>query len=364
MIGRMWTASPANVELFHLRLLLLHVKGAQSYEAMRTVNGVLLPTFQAACMQMGLIADDTEWTRCLEECVLIGSSWQLLRLFSLILAYCHPSQPATLFDNFKEYMAADRLYHEHGPNTPLTADIEDDLLRDIDNQLSTLGTNLKTCNLRVPAPGPTSTIPTLIRNARLNPIEREAASARSQLKVQSMNPAQLDIYNTLYQDLQVIKAASAEPTVLVADPHNAHCYFISAAAGTGKTFVQTALLDNSRGTLNGIALATASTGIAATLFPMGQTSHKLFSIPIEIFEDSLCNIPHQSPLARLLKLCDFIIWDEAPSQHKYNFMAVDRTLRMLTNHTQIPFGGKLFIASGDFRQVSFTFPVPLRFLVL
>ncbi|CEP09067.1 hypothetical protein, partial, partial [Parasitella parasitica] len=48
IIGRMYTVSPRDIEKYHLRLLLLHVPGATSYESLRTVNGVLHNTFQAA----------------------------------------------------------------------------------------------------------------------------------------------------------------------------------------------------------------------------------------------------------------------------------------------------------------------------
>src|SRR5436190_18863780 len=50
----------------------------------------------------------------------------------------------------------------------------------------------------------------------------------------------------------------------------------------------------------GIALATASSGIAATLLDGGTTAHSRFKIPIDIQTDSTCNIPTQSHLARLL----------------------------------------------------------------
>ena len=61
--GRVYTASPADSERFHLRLLLTHVRGPTSYEALRTVDGVTHPTFKAAAGALGLLSDDTEWRR-------------------------------------------------------------------------------------------------------------------------------------------------------------------------------------------------------------------------------------------------------------------------------------------------------------
>ncbi|CEP10731.1 hypothetical protein [Parasitella parasitica] len=48
IIGRMYTVSPRDIERYYHRLLLLHVPGALSYKSLRTVNGVLHNTFQAA----------------------------------------------------------------------------------------------------------------------------------------------------------------------------------------------------------------------------------------------------------------------------------------------------------------------------
>lgn len=39
----------------------------QGYEDRRTINGVAHPTFKAACVTMGLLENDRELIRCLEE---------------------------------------------------------------------------------------------------------------------------------------------------------------------------------------------------------------------------------------------------------------------------------------------------------
>ena len=44
-----------------------------------------------------------------------------------------------------------------------------------------------------------------------------------------------------------------------------------------------------------------------------------------------------------------IVWDEAPMAHKYQMEALDRTLRDITDIDK-PFGGKIMVLSGDFRQ--------------
>ena len=65
--------------------------------------------------------------------------------------------------------------------------------------------------------------------------------------------------------------------------------------------------------------------------------------------DSVCNIDAQSTLAKLISMAKLIVWDEAPMSHKFQLEALDRTLRDITD-TNLPFGGKVIVLSGDFRQ--------------
>ena len=76
-------------------------------------------------------------------------------------------------------------------------------------------------------------------------------------------------------------------------------------------------------------LCVASTGLAAQNLEGGRTAHSRFKIPIDIFDDSVCNIKAQSHLSKLIQAADLIIWDEIYSVHRYNIEAVERTLRDL-----------------------------------
>jgi len=57
-----------------------------------------------------------------------------------------------------------------------------------------------------------------------------------------------------------------------------------------------------------------------------------------------------SVLAEKIKQAALIIWDEAPMMSQYTFKAVDRTLRDIMQQPRHPFGGKVFVLGGDFRQ--------------
>ena len=83
-----------------MRLLLLYVTGATSFEDLRTINGVIHLTYEAAATSLNLVANDAEWKRCLEEVVLIRSSPELRLLFATICVYCAPTSPHDLWQIF------------------------------------------------------------------------------------------------------------------------------------------------------------------------------------------------------------------------------------------------------------------------
>jgi hypothetical protein len=158
-----------------------------------------------------------------------------------------------------------------------------------------------------------------------------------------MNTDQLQIYNAVLNSVH-----NPGPDALT-------CFFIDGPGGTGKTYLYHAILTKVRAESE-IALATASSGIAATLLPGGRTAHSTFGIPLKPNETSTCHFSKQSNTAKLLKQAKLIIWDEAPMTHKHAFEAVDRSLRDLMSsvhpsYAGKPFGGKVVVLGGDFRQV-------------
>ena len=60
-IGRMYFVHPAAGEQYYLRMLLSIVCGATSFENLRTVDGIVYPSFKEACIALGLLQNDEEW---------------------------------------------------------------------------------------------------------------------------------------------------------------------------------------------------------------------------------------------------------------------------------------------------------------
>ena len=127
--------------------------------------------------------------------------------------------------------------------------------------------------------------------------------------------------------------------------------FLDAPGGTGKTFLINLILAKLRSE-GKIALATASSGIAATLLTGGRTLHSTFKIPLDLYamDIPLCCIKKCTALSRVIQEGKATVVDEAPMTNKLAFEALDRTLRDLTGKER-PMGGMCMLLCGDFRQI-------------
>ncbi|XP_076035731.1 uncharacterized protein LOC143021850 [Oratosquilla oratoria] len=100
-----------------------------------------------------------------------------------------------------------------------------------------------------------------------------------------------------------------------------------------------------------IALAAASSGIAATVLHGGRTAHNMFKIPLmEYNEVRSCGIKKNSEMARLLRMTSVIVWDEAVMANRNTIAALDITLRDILEVNRF-MGGIVFVCAGDFRQI-------------
>ncbi|XP_055614537.1 uncharacterized protein LOC129760881, partial [Uranotaenia lowii] len=323
-LGRMYTVHPKNDECFYLRLLLVNVCGPTSFESLRTVDGMLCATYREACHRLQLIEDDSHWDLALADAVLTAPANQIRTLFAIIISTCFPSNPVELWNKFKDDMADDILYRFR------TVNHEQEMNDEIGSLLSKLG---------MPAPNRT------MHDAFNREIERERAYEQDalaqvvQTNIPLLNHQQKDVYDTLMRAI---------------DDGNGGIFFIDAPGGTGKTFLISLLLASIRSRPD-IALAVASSGIAATMLEGGRTAHSAFKLPLnlQMTEEPTCNISKNSSMAKLLQSCKIIIWDECTMAHKRALEALDRTMKNLRNHTG-HFGGAMILLAGDFRQ---TLPV-------
>ncbi|XP_025414746.1 uncharacterized protein LOC112686595, partial [Sipha flava] len=112
-------------------------------------------------------------------------------------------------------------------------------------------------------------------------------------------------------------------------------YFLDAPGGTGKTFLINLILAKVRSTRD-IALAVASSGIAATLLEGGRTAHATFKLPLNLTTSA-------TPF----------LWGEITMAHKVGVEALNRSLKDIRENKRL-MGGAMVLLAGDFRQ---TLPV-------
>nr|GEW37624.1 hypothetical protein [Tanacetum cinerariifolium] len=148
---------------------------------------------------------------------------------------------------------------------------------------------------------------------------------------------------------EVVRELQKEYYIVVEEEHLVASNFLNSDQRDAKNILYKALLAKvrSRGL---IALTTASLGAAANNMPDGRIAHSRFKIPINLENNSLCNIIKQSGTAKMLRAAKLIIWDNASMAKRQAVEALDRSMQDITG-MRLPFGGKIMVLGGDFRQV-------------
>jgi hypothetical protein len=136
-VGRVVYAHPGEGERYYLRVLLNHVRGATSFEDLRTVSGTMYSTFREACEKRGLVETDKSHDDCLNESSTFQMPSALRRLFATILVFCEVTDIRALWDNHKTAMSED--YSRGNTNT---ATVEQMVLRDIRDLLHSMGKDI------------------------------------------------------------------------------------------------------------------------------------------------------------------------------------------------------------------------------
>jgi ATP-dependent DNA helicase PIF1 len=136
-VGRVISAHPAEGECYFLHVLLNNVASATSYEHLRTIDGVLLPSFCEAAKRRGLIEEDNTLDECLTEATLFQMPSSLRRLFATILIFCEPHNVMGLW--IKHYDAMSEDYSHNNPSLDL---VQQMVLIDTRNMLQSMGKDI------------------------------------------------------------------------------------------------------------------------------------------------------------------------------------------------------------------------------
>ncbi|CAK0887383.1 unnamed protein product, partial [Prorocentrum cordatum] len=272
VLGRLHASTPAEGQRWYLYLLLLHVRGAASWDDLAPrIEGVpedaRAHDFRAACQARGLAETDDECTTALEEAARIKGAQGLRNLFAVILLHCNVGAPRDLCDKFATDLADDYA-RDHDAATAANH-----ALVHLQSLLAQAGKTLAHFNL--PSP-PTSLAPEKIQRDRL----REQACDR---------------------------CACAQRASEARSQTGLGSGCLDGPGGTGETFVYRAVIDLARGK-GDVALACAWSGIAALLLEGGRACHSRFGLPVPLpTEDVQSNIAAASARAASLRLPDDIV---------------------------------------------------------
>ena len=151
-IGRLHYVHPLAGEQYYLRMLLLIVKGATSYEHLRFHNRVYHHTFKEACKSRGLLSDDHEWYDAFDEAAAWATSPQLRSLFVTMILFCEVGDENTLFEKVWRHLADDIIYQYRDMIGDPSYQLPDSMARDyLLDELSALfsqsGKNITDFNL-------------------------------------------------------------------------------------------------------------------------------------------------------------------------------------------------------------------------
>ncbi|XP_073120339.1 uncharacterized protein [Henckelia pumila] len=326
VIGRIFNCHPSDGEKFYLKLLLMHIRKPTSFKDLRTIKGKYFDTFREAAQYLGLMETDSTAEMCIEEAATYLMPAALRQLFATILVYCSPKNPKQLWLKFENFLSQD---FEHKKTLNQYA-IKHKVLDIIAYHLDSMGKKLQDFFF-VDDDIVTRTHDNLFKEIQT---ERDIIiPTEDLLAIKQLNEEQKVAYDQILHHV---------------NNNIPNAFFIDGPGGTGKTFLYRALLATIY-SAGHIALATATSGVAASLLPGGRTSHSRFKIPIGENNSKPCSISKQSALAQLIKSTKLIIWDEATMAKRDIIEKFDEMLRDIMS-SNIIFGGKIIVFGGDFRQ--------------
>ncbi|GBM12248.1 hypothetical protein AVEN_155255-1 [Araneus ventricosus] len=341
-LGCVYTVYSRNTDCYYLRLLLHKIKGPTSFKDLQTVNGIEYETYREACLALGLLENDNQWNEALKKAVCSDSLSKIRTLFALLLSFCEPSSPKALWENNKDCMFEDILNKLGAENRHIVLNYTDSIYNEApikieDKVLQMIGKSLSEVGMLSPS------------RQHVHNMSREILRELSYDSDLLLNfVTQRDpLLNTDQQAIyrEVLRLYSKSEGEVI---------FIDAPGGTGKTFLINVLLAKIRGERN-IALAVATSGVAATLMTGGRTAHSMLQIPIDLIHNEIpvCNITKGRAKAYVLQEAKVLFWDEISMMHKHGLEAVNRSLQDLRGNKDL-MDGLIVALAGDFRQ---TLPV-------
>ena len=252
-LSRLQSVQVSRGELFYLRSLLL-LRPRRSWEDLCIIGGAVYPSFQAACLALGLFADKDEAQVCMQKAVdTLGTPQQLRILFVHLLTFSCINVPLKFWDIFQLEISKDFIL--------TTGGIEQGCNKALKQLRSILQGHSKHLN-DYGLPQPLTHDNEVGWELRRWSSEFQALRQQVDIGLSLFNPEQHDIF------LRVQHTILNNESLLA---------LIDGKAGRGKTFLVNILCAWVR-SMGRIVLPTATSVFAAQLYPGGRTTHSTFSV--------------------------------------------------------------------------------------
>ena len=330
-VGRMYSVSQHNSELFALRRLLRVVKGATSFADMALYDGTHHDSFRSACLARGLFANDAELIAAFMEIVEVEVSvMSIRRHFARMLVHSTPADARAMFNQF-----VDDLCDGSSDDAASVCDA----LYSIESMMNEMGRSLTDTDYGFELPQPR------LRGGVAGAKRRRVGGAGIGVMSRAEAERNRDQILSKFTDEQHHALTAVLASIGSSDPCNA--FALLASAGSGKTEFAKGLAASAWAQRREVVCVAAS-ALAAMLLPGGSTAHSAFHIPIPANEGTMCRFSRAERLA--LKEAHLIVWDECSMVHEHVADTVDRSLQDIM-HDGRPFGGKTVLFMGDFKQL-------------
>jgi hypothetical protein len=326
VLGRMFAVSSRNQELFALKRLLQVVRGATGWDDLRSVDGFYYGSFQEACGARGMLADDGDIIDAFNDMARVSCSIENNReQFALLLLNRRCQNVPQFFSIMQEHLCDD---HDVNPLNCAKA------LWCIEDVMQSFGRSLCDVDFGMQLPErPTGVQLSRSLCLRKHVFDHEFCKIQRDASVSQFT----------YEQQQ----AFAEVLASVEGTSSTNVYAVLSSAGCGKTMWVTGLTWALRAKGH-IVMNVAASALAATLLPGGCTAHSAFRIPIPTTAESYCGV--KCAERELIRQCKCICYDEISMVSKEVAEFLDRLCQDIMNCTS-PFGGKVVIFLGDFKQL-------------
>lgn len=325
-LGRIFSISARNQELFALRRLLTVVRGATGWEDLLLVDGHCYESFQAACAARGMMDDDGDIIAAFNE--LASSSCSVdnnRQQFALMLLNRQCQNVPQFFEMMLHHLCDDEIVNPHNSAVALWS---------IQNIMLSFGRSLSDADYGV-------RLPPRPENVALPSSSSIQWPAYAQDDCDSQRDACVSMFTTEQQHALDSVMSSINGIT------SGNVFAVLSSAGCGKTMWVQGLTWTLRA-MGFHVLNVAASALAATLLPEGCTAHSAFRIPIPTTSASYCGV--KGAAREMIRQCKCICYDEVSMVGKEVAECLNRFLQDVMQN-ELPFGGKVVVFLGDFKQL-------------